>query len=441
MCESKIAENTLTAAVKSRPRLEVADILAQYLPGYKIKKKLSEQQNEAVNAILACRTKNRGVHVYSCRECDYTEQSYNSCGNRHCPKCQGNKRLAWLKKRTSELLPVPYYHVVFTIPHLLNLLFLFNRHLCYNILFQASSGTLKAFGRDPRYLGAELGFFGILHTWGQTLVDHFHIHFVVLGGGLKTDEKGQRVWVELPRKEKFIFPTRALSKVFRGKLVALLKQAHQKGKLVFPDTQKELEDPLFFEKFIDQVVSRKWNVFAKRPFAGPKEVLSYVSRYTHRVAISNHRIVSIKKGKVTFTYKDYKDEEYKKGTNHNPQKLMTVYAEEFIRRFLLHVLPKGYHRIRMYGFMANAHRKSNLEELKLIIEAQRGGTLFDDEYIENLMKKIIDDSFSRCPACKTGEMVLTSMTTASGYIVIPVRIEMRGPPDPARKNAPHRISA
>jgi len=428
MCDSEIAEKIQPPAGRGRPQFEVADILAQYLPAYRANKRLSEQQYKATDAILSCRTQSSGVHVYSCTECDYTEQSYNSCGNRHCPKCQGNKRLAWLQKRTSELLPVPYYHVVFTIPHLLNLLFLFNRHLCYNILFKASSETLKAFGRDPKHLGAELGFFGILHTWGQTLVDHFHIHFVVLGGGIKTDKNGNKTWVELPRKDKFIFPTPALSKVFRGKLVELLKQAHHKGELVFPDTAPELKDPLFFEKFIDQLVSRKWNVFAKRPFAGPEEVLSYVSRYTHRVAISNHRIVSIENGIVTFTYKDYKDENYKNGTNPNPQKLMSLKAEEFIRRFLLHVLPKGYHRIRMYGFMANACRKSNLKELKSIIETQRGGTLFDDEYINHLMKKIFDDSFSKCPECKSGEMLLTSMITASGHTIIPARIEMRGPP-------------
>jgi len=336
--------------------------------------------------------------------------------------------VAWLKKRTSELLPVPYYHVVFTIPHLLNLLFLFNRHLCFNLLFKASSETLKAFGRDPRYLGAELGFFGILHTWGQTLVDHFHIHYVVLGGGVKIDEQGKKRWVDLPRKGKFIFPTRALAKVFRGKLVALLKKSYLKGEFIFPDSEPELADPLFFERFTDQVVTRKWNVFAKAPFAGPEAVLSYVSRYTHRVAISNHRILSIDQGKVTFTYKDYKDGGYKKGTNFNPIKRMILPAEEFIHRFLLHILPQGYHRIRMYGFMANRCRKANLRELKAIIEVQRGRIIFDEAYLEKLRKEIGSDAFSKCPICHSGEMCLTSMTTQSGYQVIPPRIGLRGPP-------------
>lgn len=424
MCELQTIEKSQHSSSIIRPQFEVADVFRQHSARYGLNKGLSKQQAKVVKAISGCRTESMGVHVYSCTdtECNYSEQSYNSCADRHCPKCQGNKRLAWLKKRTSELLPVPYYHVVFTIPHLLNLLFLFNRHLCYNILFKASSDTLKTFGRDPEYLGAELGFFGILHTWGQTLIDHFHIHFVVPGGGVRTEKDGKKTWVELPRKGRFIFPSTAISKVFRGKLIKLLKQAHQKGELVFPDTELELKDPFFFEQFMDRVVSRKWNVFTKRPFAGPHEVLSYVSRYTHRVAISNHRIVSIKDGMVSFTYKNYKDKGYKNGTNFNPKELMVLKAEEFIRRFLLHTLPRGYHRIRMYGFMANASRKSNLKELKSLIEFQRGRPLFKEGYLEDLLNKLFDESFSKCPKCKTGEMVLKSMTTASGFSIIPLRV-------------------
>lgn len=230
------------------------------------------------------------------------------------------------------------------------------------------------------------------------------------------------------KRSGLIFPGRALANVFRGKLVALLKKSYLKGEFIFPDSELELADPLFFERFIDQVVSRKWDVFAKRPFAGPEAVLSYVSRYTHRVAISNHRILSIDQGKVTFTYKDYKDEGYKKGSNIKPIKRMTLSGEEFLRRFLLHVLPQGYHRIRMYGFMANGCRKANLRELKAILESQRGRGLFDEAYLEKLLQEISDETFSKCPICHSGEMCLTSMTTRSGHQVIPPRAELRALP-------------
>ncbi len=258
-----------------RPEYEVADILRLYFPDYLKRHRVSLEQFRVVKAILACRTAIMGGHKLKCSnsECDHLDQSYNSCGNRHCPKCQGKAKVIWLRKRADELLPVPYYHVVFTIPHLFNLLFQYNRTIGYNILFRAASQTLKQFGRDPKYLGAQLGFFGILHTWGQDLGYHAHLHFLVPGGGIAVDSEGNEIWVEAPKTDKFLFPVRAMSVVFRGIFISLLKAAHQSGKLQIPEKQSELKDSRCFELLLDQAVSRKWNVFAKRPFAGPEQVL------------------------------------------------------------------------------------------------------------------------------------------------------------------------
>lgn len=233
---------------ETRPKHEVADILRLYLPGYLSNHKLSPQQFKAVKAILACRTSALGGHFRECdnQDCRHEDQSYNSCGNRHCPKCQGIAKNKWLKKRLKELLPVHHYHVVFTLPHLLNNLVLFNKDLFYDLLFKVSSLTLKALASNPAYLGAKMGFLGVLHTWGQTISSHPHIHYIVPGGGIATDNEGKERWIELPKKDKFLFPRKAMSDLFRGKFIALLKTAYYKGELVLADTQAELTDSRLF---------------------------------------------------------------------------------------------------------------------------------------------------------------------------------------------------
>ncbi len=394
----------------AKPKHEIADILRRYLPRYLENHKLSPQQFKAVKAILACRTSALGGHHRKCDHdgCHHEDQSYNSCRNRHCPKCQGISKHKWLKKRLKELLPVHHYHVVFTLPHLLNTLALFNKVLFYDLLFQASSLTLKALASNPKYLGANMGFFGILHTWGQTLCGHPHVHYIVPGGGIAIDDAGKEHWIELPKKDKFLFPKKVMSDLFRGKFIALLKAAYYDGQLALPDTQSELDDTRLFEMFIDQVVNRRWNVFAKVPFAGPAEVLLYIGRYTHRVAISNHRILSVDKGRVSFEYKDYKDEA--------KIKEMSLPAEEFIRRFLLHILPRGYHKIHMYGFLTNSRRAKNIEKVRGLIQANSSLFELKDALVEKLIKQMEEFPIAQCPKCKKGTMQKKKLILSTGPV-------------------------
>jgi hypothetical protein len=399
---------------EGRPKHDVAEILREYLPAYLKDHKLSPRQFKVAKAILACRTAALGGHKRECDNdgCDYADQSYNSCGDRHCPKCQGIAKNKWLKKRLVELLPTGYFHVVFTIPALLNAIAIHNKSLFYNILFRAASDTLKAFGRDPAYLGGEMGFLATLHTWGQTMIDHPHLHVIVPEGGVSVGNDGKEKWVEIKKKGKYLFPKKAMANLFRGKLIGALKNAYQKGKLKLPDNQAELSDHRLFELFIDQVVNRRWNVYAKQPFASPAEVMTYIGRYTHRVAISNYRILSIGQGNVTFEYKDYKD--------NATVKSMTLTAGEFIRRFLLHVLPSGYHKIRMYGFWANGNRAENIDRVRKLI--LRGQSIFDfkDEMIEKLLKTLSEFVPDQCQKCGEGIMIKTGGIAPKGYPYIPV---------------------
>ncbi len=328
------------------------------------------------------------------------------------PKCQGVAKNKWLKKRLKEVLPTPYYHVVFTIPHLLNDLALYNKKFFYDILFEASSKTLKELSSNPKYLGAKMGILGTLHTWGQTIINHLHTHYIVPGGGLAVGKDGKERWVELPKKDKFLFPKKVMSDLFRGKFIALLKKEYYSGRLKLPDTQAELRDNRLFEMFIDQVVNRRWNVFAKQPFSGPAEVLMYIGRYTHRVAISNHRILSIDKGEVSFEYKDYKDEA--------KVKIMTLPAHEFIRRFLLHVLPKGYHKIRMFGFLANSCRAKNVEKVRNLILESRSLLDFSDELVEEIIKSMENYQIGQCPKCEKGIMRIKGAIEPSVYPYIEI---------------------
>ena len=329
----------------SRPTLEVADIIRAAGDSFieRNREHLAWPQLKVLRAIRDCRTAALGGHVDRCSRCGHQAISYNSCRNRHCPKCQTAAREQWLAERSQDLLAVPYSHVVFTIPHDLSALALQNKKVLYDVLFQASAQTLIDVAVDPKYLGARIGFLSVLHTWGQNLQHHPHVHCVVAAGGVAAD--GSR-WV--PARSGFFLPVRVLSKVFRGKFVAALKRRFRAGKLAFHGSLRSLADHKLFNKFVRQLFRQKWVVYAKRPFGGPEHVLQYLARYTHRVAISNHRLVAFDNGMVTFRWRDY--------AHRNEKRRMTLSADEFLRRFLLHVLPRGFTRIRHFGFLANRHR-------------------------------------------------------------------------------------
>jgi hypothetical protein len=332
----------------NRPPFEVADIIRAHGNSFVERNRswLTWFHLRILFAIEHCRTAALGGHLDRCCQCGHEATSFNSCRSRHCPKCQTNARNRWLADRDKELLPVSYVHVVFTIPHELAWVALQNKKIIYDLLFRASAATLLEIAADPKHLGAEIGFLSVLHTWGQNLQIHPHIHCVIPAGGLSPDH--QR-WVH-PRY-RFFLPVKVLAGVFRGKFTDGLKSAFHAGELRFPSRMKMLAKPKAFHAFLRPLFRKDWVVYAKPPFGGPEHVLRYLARYTHRVAISNHRIVNLADGKVTFRWKDY--------AHKNKQRLMTVTAEEFLRRFLLHSLPRGFVRIRFCGFLAN-RRRGNL---------------------------------------------------------------------------------
>ncbi len=328
-----------------RPPLEVADIVRTYGTAFveQHRRWLTALHLKVMRAIVACRTAALGGHIEQCDSCGQRAISYNSCLNRHCPKCQGAARQAWLAKRSAELLPVPYFHVVFTLPHVLAPLALQNKALVYGLLFRAAAETLLQIAADPKHLGAKIGFLAVLHTWGQTLLHHPHLHCVVPGGGLSPD---QRRWI--PCGHKFFLPVKVLSVVFRGKFLDALERAFKKHKLTLAGQLTPLQSPAEFATLLRAAAHRDWVVYAKRPFAGPAQVLTYLSRYTHRIAIANSRLVAMADGRVTFRWRDY--------AHGHQTRTMTLEADEFLRRFLLHVLPASFVRIRYFGLLANRQR-------------------------------------------------------------------------------------
>jgi predicted Zn-ribbon and HTH transcriptional regulator len=342
----------------TKPPFEVADIIREHGNGFVDRNRswLTWLHLRVLFAIEHCRTAALGGHLDRCRACGYEATSFNSCRSRHCPKCQTNARDKWLAGRSQELLPVNYFHVVFTIPHELSWLALQNKKVVYDLLFRASSATLLETAADPKHLGAEIGFLSVLHTWGQNLQHHPHIHCVIPSGGLSLDH---RHWVH-PRYA-FFLPVKVLSRVFRGKFVAGLKSAFRQQKLLLPGRLKPFAGQKAFHAFLRTLFRKDWVVYAKRPFGGPEHVLHYLARYTHRVAISNHRIVNLADGKVTFRWKDY--------AHKNKKRLMTVTAEEFLRRFLLHTLPRSFVRIRFSGFLANRRRRELLPICRRVLHA------------------------------------------------------------------------
>jgi hypothetical protein len=340
-----------------------------------------------MQSIEVCRTAWLGGHIEQCDHCGYKRQSYNSCRNRHCPKCQGVAKARWLEDRKAELLPVPYFHLVFTLPHELNAVALSNKKVVCDILFKAASETLLEFGR--RHLGGKLGFIALLHTWDQTLLDHFHLHCLIAGGALSMDDF---CWIAA--RKNFLFAVRALSVVFRAKVLDLLKQAFAQEKLKFVGRTSHLAEADSFRQLLNSIRKKKWVVYAKKPFSSPEKVLGYLGRYTHRVAITNNRILGISDGRVSFSYRDRR--------NSDRVKTMTLEGSEFIRRFLLHVLPEGLQKIRHYGFLANRIKKQSLARCRELLSYEPRQR--EKKTSRAMMLEVSGMDVLQCPSCKQGAM-------------------------------------
>ena len=387
----------------SRPPLEVADLIRNAGAAFIERNRhgLSWKHVKVLRAIARCRTAALGGHLDECTRCGHRAISYNSCRNRHCPKCQTSARERWIAARRRELLPTRYVHVVFTLPRELAPLALQNKKAVYDLLFRASAETLLEVARDPQHLGAEIGFFSVLHTWNQKLGLHPHVHCVVPAGGLAPD---RRRWIK-PRYA-FFLPVKVLSRVFRGKFVAALKREER---LRFQGSLTPLAQPKTFAAWLRPLFRKDWVVYSKRPFGGPEYVLQYLGRYTHRVAISNHRLISFADGKVTFRWRD--------SAHHNEQKLLTLSLDEFLRRFLLHLLPKRFVRIRNFGFLANRRRATSLPLCFQLLPSRSAPQTGQDCSTTDGAKDLW-----RCPQCAGPRVIIERLT--------PAEIQLRSPPLP-----------
>jgi len=376
---------------------EVADVFRRYGAGWRDRHgaSMSTAQRAAMSAIERCRTAALGGHVEQCDRCGEQRVSYNSCRSRNCPKCQSLARAQWVEDRRAELLDTQYFHVVFTVPNEIGAIAFQNAEVVYDILFHATAETLRTIAADPKHLGAEIGFFAVLHTWGQNLGHHPHIHCVVPGGGLSPDGDS---WITC--RPGFFLPVLVLGRLFRRLFLEALEKAFRASKLQFFSSLKHLREPGAFRRYLDSVRQINWVVFAKPPFAGPERVLDYLGRYTHRIAISNNRLIDIDDGKVGFVWKDYRDG--------NQRKVMTLSADEFIRRFLIHVLPQGFQRIRYYGFLGNRYRKEKLAQCRELLGMQHAESQTDPKKDANYcdkVKELTGASPLECPACHHGHMV------------------------------------
>ncbi len=374
----------------------MADVFRHFGPAFRDHHgaSLSAARRRAMTAIENCRTAALGGHVERCGDCGHQRVSYNSCRNRNCPKCQGLARARWLEDRQAELLDVPYFHVVFTVPDLIASIAFQNQTVVYDILFRAASETLHKIAADSKHLGAEIGFLGVLHTWGQNLQHHPHVHFLVPGGGIAPDGES---WVAC--RPGFFLPVPVLSRMFRGLFMHYLEKAFAAGALNFFSAHRHLHEPAAFRSYLTPIYKAEWVVYAKRPFAGPTQVLDYVGRYTHRVAISNNRLLSMDGDKVCFRWKDYRDG--------NRQKTMTLGGDEFIRRFLIHVLPDGFHRIRYFGFLGNCHRARKLAHCRKLLGMASPVPAADPpaDYRDRF-EALTGLSLRQCPHCHAGIMVV-----------------------------------
>ncbi len=387
-----------------KPSFEVADILREYIGQYQDAFPLFPEHYKIVHNLLSCRTAELGGHIEKCDHCGTERISYNSCRNRHCPKCQNMPREKWLEARKAELLPVPYYHNVFTLPHDLNLIILSNKRIMLNILFKAVSQTLLEFGENPENrLGGKLGFIAILHTWDQQLNAHFHLHCLIPGGVLKTDGSWHST------KKAYLFNVKAMSKVFQGKFLDLMTKAYRNKALRFASSG----NPNQFKKLKESLYSKKWVVYIQKPIKHPEYVLEYLGRYTHRVAISNHRIISVNDGKVTFKYKNRKTSQTVS---------CTLTAVEFIRRFLLHSLPVGFMRIRHFGFLSNRHKTERIRKIRSFLGQAEEPDKGAKQSIEEMMFKLTGTDITLCPLCKKGKMRVVAQLPKNTHSTLPESI-------------------
>lgn len=383
---------------QTKPSVELADIFRMHGKTYKQKHTLTPEQHKVFNAILNCRTNVLGGHVKQCDTCSQIQCAYNSCRNRHCPKCESFKAAKWLESKKAELLPVRYFHVVFTLPHKLNNLILYNKRRLYNLLFESAWETLNKLGKDPKRLNGQMGALAVLHTWGQNLTQHNHVHCIVPGGAIKPNGQWQ------PSKD-YLFPVKVLSKLFRGIFVSKLKEYYQQNQLRLPD--KLTEDLLGrdMDLLLNQLMRKDWVVYAKPPFTTPEAVLNYLGRYTHKIAISNYRILSYDENTVTFKWRDYAD--------NNQEKIMTLNPEEFIRRFLSHVVPNGFMRIRSFGFLSNASKAKKLPEIQA--QLNHKPVKLESKDAATLMFELTGKDINLCPSCQQGRLRVVSEMPSQLY--------------------------
>jgi hypothetical protein len=407
----------------SRPRLRVAEVIDRFEKRFaeRYPQLYTPSHRRVLRDLAACRTAHLGGHLERCNACGFARISYNSCRNRHCPSCLGTARADWLNRQEADVLPVPYFHVVFTLPEPLRDLALQNKPVIYGILFRAVSETLRQVARDPQHLGAEIGLLAVLHTWGQNLTHHPHLHCVLPAGGLACD--GSR-WIPCRRSgngKLFLASVRVLSKLFRGKFLHYLRAARRRQRLKYHGSLRDLESEPAWEAFLNGLVRQDWVVYCKRPFGGPRQVLRYLARYTHRVAISDHRLQEVTPRTVTFSYKDYRDQ--------STTKSLTITGEEFLRRFLLHVLPSGFMRIRYYGFLANGVRT---EKLQLIRGRLTGScsshTIATEADPSSSWEPPVAQhpTAGRCPECQQGTM--QRLQEFPGRWFVTSSHQHRGPP-------------
>ena len=393
---------------------EVADVFRRYGDAYREQHggSLSTAQHRVMTAIEICRTAALGGHVEQCDSCAHQRICYSSCRNRHCPKCQSLTRAQWLDDRRAEVLDTQYFHVVFTLPAEMAAIAAQNNGVVYGILFRTVAETLRTIAADPKHLGAEIGFFAVLHTWGSNLSLHPHLHVVVPGGGLSPD--GNR-WVSC--QAGYFLPVRVLSRLFRRLFIEALEKAFRAGELAFFSALADLNEPVAFQRYLAPVRRAEWVVYAKRPFAGPEQVLEYVGRYTHRVAISNNRVLDIEDGQVRFQWKDYRRDA--------EQKTMTLSADEFIRRFLIHVLPSGFQRIRYYGLLGNRYRRDKLARCRELIgmpKLEPKASASDKDY-RDTYETLTGVSLCQCPVCQRGHMVLFRALQPITRVRVPIIID------------------
>lgn len=371
-----------------KPSVELADIFRRHGDKYLQANRLTPEQHKVFNAIRNCRTSILGGHIEQCEQCHAIQCAYNSCRNRHCPKCESFKAAKWLEARQAELLPVRYFHVVFTLPHELNNLVLYNKKALYNLLFESAWETLQKLGRDPKRLNGEMGMLSILHTWSQNLSQHNHVHCIVPGGAFQLNGKWKAT-------KNYLFPVKVLSKLFRGIFVGKLRNLYQQHQLKLPDKLTEKLYKSNFDELLNLIVQKDWVVYAKPPFAKPEDILNYLGRYTHKIAISNYRILSCTDEWITFKWRDYSD--------NNKVKVMQLKPEEFIRRFLSHVVPDGFMRIRSFGFLANACKAVKTQSIQKQL-GHKPTKSKDKKNVTTLMFELTGKDITLCPICKQGKL-------------------------------------